>query len=226
MLHLESNKLKDRIILFSKLLLAVSAHANVGATVRGTPSSIAGLGVANVVEFAEDGCEEGEGRTSSKDTFAHSLAGDGLANEHPPVPGVVRIPDGSGHQACLSNEEGQPCEEEEDEGAGAGSAGLEAAAAAEALAGEHDDGLRGGEEEERADAVAGGDVGVVDAVVVQLLRVGRHRRLAAALLGGDGEAEGDDVEEEDGGEHDDGRHCCRCCCVRWCVVFAAAPRGE
>lgn len=100
-----------------------------------------------------------------------------------------------------------PCEEEEDEGAGAGASRLEPAAAAEAAAGEHEHDLRGGEEEQRADAVARGDVGVVDAVVVLLGGVRGDGGPAAALLGGDAQAEGDDVQEDDHRLHDDGSHC-------------------
>lgn len=106
----------------------------------------------------------------------------------------------SGREDCL------PCEEEEDEGAGAGSAGLEAAAAAEAAAGCHEHDLGGGEQEQRADAVPRGDVGLVDAVVVQLLGVRGDGGPAPALLGGDAQAEGDDVQEDHHRLHDDGRH--------------------
>jgi hypothetical protein len=100
-----------------------------------------------------------------------------------------------------------PCEEEEDKGAGAGAPRLEPAAAAEAAAGDHEHHLRGREEEQRADAVPRGDVGVVDAVVVLLGGVRGDGGPAPALLGGDAQAEGDHVQEDHHRLHDDGRHC-------------------
>lgn len=120
-------------------------------------------------------------------------------------------------------------EEEEEEGADAGAAGGEGATAEAETVGEgHENGVAEEEEEEGANAVSGGDVGVVDAVVVGVLRVRHHPRLqpinheqrmkieangttcvgkeqcggeygAAALLGGDGQGEGDEVEEENEG---------------------------
>ena len=102
-----------------------------------------------------------------------------------------------------------PCEEEEDERAGTRASWLEPAAAAEAAAGDHEHDLPGGEEEQRADAVARGDVGVVDAEVVLLGGVRGDGGPAPALLGGDAQAEGDDVQEDHHRLHDDGRHCKR-----------------
>lgn len=101
---------------------------------------------------------------------------------------------------------GLPDEEEEDERAGAGASRLEPAAAAEAPAGGHEHGLRDGEQEQRADAVARGDVGVVDAVRVVLLRVRGDDGRAAAALGGHAQPERDHVQEDDHHLHDDGRH--------------------
>ena len=88
--------------------LVVWAHANAGAAVGGTTSSISGLRVAEVVHLAQDGREEGEGRTSSEDTLSHRLTWEGLAIEYAPVPGVVRVAYWSCQQARLRDEEGHP----------------------------------------------------------------------------------------------------------------------
>ena len=61
-----------------------------------------------------------------------------------------------------------PCEEEEDERAGTGASWLDPTAVAEAAASDHEHDLPNGEEEQRADVVARGDVGVVDAEVILL----------------------------------------------------------
>jgi len=53
--------------------LVVWAHANAGAAVGSTASGISGLRVAEVIYLAQDGREEGEGRTSSEDALSHRL---------------------------------------------------------------------------------------------------------------------------------------------------------
>jgi hypothetical protein len=113
-----------------------------------------------------------------------------------------------------------PEEEEEDERAGARASRLEPAPAAEAPAGGHEQGLSDGEQEQRADAVGRGDVGVVDAVRVGLLRVRDDGGRAPAALGGDAQAERDHVQEDDHHLHDDGRH------VVSVAAAAAGPARE
>jgi hypothetical protein len=114
-----------------------------------------------------------------------------------------------------------PEEEEEDERAGARSSRLEPTPAAEAPAGGHEQGLRDGEKEQRADAVRRGDVGVVDAVRVVLLRVRDDGGRAPAALGGHTQAERDHVQEDDHHLHDDGCHV-----VSVAAAAAAGPARE
>jgi hypothetical protein len=90
----------------------VRAHANAGAAVRSTTSWVTWLWVADVVKLAQDGREEGESSTSSKDTFAQRLTRDWITIPDAPVPGVVCITYWSSEQACLCNEESQPANKE------------------------------------------------------------------------------------------------------------------
>jgi len=93
--------------------LVVSAHADAGAAIGCTTSSITRLWVAEVVDLTQNGREEGEGCTSSEDTLAHCLAGEGLAVEVAPIAGVVRVADWSRQQAHLRDEEGHPVKGDE-----------------------------------------------------------------------------------------------------------------
>ena len=88
--------------------LVVRAHADAGAAVGCTTSGITRLWVAEVLDLTQDGREEGEGCTSGEDTLAHCLAGEGLAVEDAPIPGVVSVADWSRQQARLRDEEGPP----------------------------------------------------------------------------------------------------------------------
>lgn len=133
-----------------------------------------------------------------------------------------------------------PADDKEDDGPRPGAAGLEAASAAEALAGHHWNSLARKQEQESPHSQSGGDIGVVNAVVVVHLLVLHHFRLpkqtntppspthiqirkiqskiqsdpslcvtdrAPSLLGGDGEAEGDEIQDEDDDEDKLRRHC-------------------
>lgn len=125
-----------------------------------------------------------------------------------------------------SRERWLPAREKEEEDAKAGSATAERGAAAVAPGDGRDDELAQQKEEKGSDAEPRRDVGVVDAVYVLLLGVRHHLGLrkgnwgfrslhresdwdrivgmshrVPALLGGDGEGEGNNVEDED--ERDD-----------------------
>jgi hypothetical protein len=97
-----------------------------------------------------------------------------------------------------------PGGEEEDESAGARAAGAERGAAAEAAAGDGGHRLADEQQRQRGGAQPGRRVGAVHAVGPLLPRVRLHPRRWAALLGGDGEAEGDDVDDQDDGQHPGG----------------------
>lgn len=70
-----------------------------------------------------------------------------------------------------------PANKEEDDGPSTGAAGLETTAATKALASNHDNSLACHQEEEAPHSKPGGNVGIVDAVVIVLLLVWNHLRL-------------------------------------------------